>query len=197
MYSRTRSSSQWPYSACSVSSRLASSLEVLGGIVMTRYSVCPARPLPGAGNTVVRAGVLICGILRMLGGSGRSHIVTIYELPFCIVRRYRLNMTVDPRAALDRLLAALESHYTAVAGRRGPEDPAVDDAYYVLADAFGAYDDALGAVHGEALPFLLVDDEEEDDEEEDEDLAPPYREDPVPDEAFDDGPDEDQPDDDD
>lgn len=106
-------------------------------------------------------------------------------------------MTVDPRAALDRLLAALESHYTAVAGRRGPEDPAVDDAYYVLADAFGAYDDALGAAYGEALPFMLVDDDDEDEEEDDdEDLALPYREDPVPDEAFDDGSDDDGSDDD-
>lgn len=83
-------------------------------------------------------------------------------------------MTVDPRAALDRLVAALEAHYHAVVARTGDDDPAVDDAYDVLADAFEVYDDALGTVHGEATPFYLAeedDDEEfdEDDEDEDED----------------------------
>ncbi|MDM7856390.1 primosomal protein [Cellulomonas alba] len=79
-------------------------------------------------------------------------------------------MTVDPRAALDRLIAALEAHYNAIVSRRGEDDPAVDDAYDVLADAFEVYDDALGTVHGEATPFYLAeeeDDEDEDDEESD------------------------------
>ena len=51
-------------------------------------------------------------------------------------------MTVDPRAALDRLIAALEAHYTAVA-----------------------------APHGEATPFYLAeeDDDEDEDDEDDED----------------------------
>src|SRR3712207_8122731 len=70
-------------------------------------------------------------------------------------------MTVDPRAALDRFVAALEAHYHAVAARRGEDDPAVDDAYDVLADAFEVYDDALATVHGEATPFYLVDDRSE------------------------------------
>jgi hypothetical protein len=70
-------------------------------------------------------------------------------------------MTVDPRAALDRFVAALEAHYHAVATRRGEDDPAVDDAYDVLADAFEVYDDALATVHNEATPFYLVDDEDE------------------------------------
>jgi len=73
-------------------------------------------------------------------------------------------MTVDPRAALDRFVAALEAHYGAVVARRSDEDPAVDDAYDVLADAFEVYDDALGAVYGEATPFYLEDDDEEDGE---------------------------------
>ncbi len=79
-------------------------------------------------------------------------------------------MTADPRAALDRFIAALEAHYNAVAARRGEDDPAVDDAYYVLADAFEVYDEALGQVHGEATPFYLAeeDDEEDDDEDDDE-----------------------------
>ncbi|WP_129337771.1 primosomal protein [Cellulomonas endophytica] len=81
-------------------------------------------------------------------------------------------MTADPRAALDRFVAALEAHYLAVAGRQGEDDPQVDDAYDVLADAFDAYDEALGTVHNEALPFYLAEDDEEDDEADadDEDL---------------------------
>ena len=78
-------------------------------------------------------------------------------------------MTVDPRAALDRLLAALEAHFHAVSTRRGEDDPGVDDAYDVLADAFEVYDDALLRVHGETLPFFLADDDADDDEADDED----------------------------
>ena len=70
-------------------------------------------------------------------------------------------MTVDPRAALDRLIAALEAHYHAVSTRRGEDDPHVDDAYDVLADAFEVYDDALGTVHGEATPFYLAEDDDD------------------------------------
>ena len=78
-------------------------------------------------------------------------------------------MTVDPRAALDRLIATLEAHFNAVSARRADDDPAVDDAYDVLADAFEVYDDALARVHSETLPFGLLDDDSED-EDEDEDL---------------------------
>jgi hypothetical protein len=78
-------------------------------------------------------------------------------------------MTVDPRAALDRLVAALEAHYAAVVSKNGEDDPAVDDAYDVLADAFEVYDDALGTVHGEATPFYLGEDDEDDDEHDDDD----------------------------
>lgn len=78
-------------------------------------------------------------------------------------------MTVDPRAALDRLLASLEAHYYAVSTRRADDDPAVDDAYDVLADAFEVYDDALVRVHGETLPFYLADDETDDEDDLDED----------------------------
>jgi len=78
-------------------------------------------------------------------------------------------MTVDPRAALDRLLAALEAHFHAVSTRRGDDDPAVDDAYDVLADAFEVYDDALVRVHGETLPFFLADDTDDEEEQDDED----------------------------
>jgi hypothetical protein len=77
-------------------------------------------------------------------------------------------MTDDPRAALDRLVAALEAHFHAVGTRRGEDDPAVDDAYDVLADAFEVYDDALVRVHGETLPFYLADDEADEDDDLDE-----------------------------
>ena len=79
-------------------------------------------------------------------------------------------MTVDPRAALDRLIAALEAHFNAVQARHGDDDPAVDDAYDVLADAFEVYDDALGTVYGEATPFFLGEEEDDDaaDDEDDE-----------------------------
>ncbi|MGW6005359.1 primosomal protein [Oerskovia enterophila] len=76
-------------------------------------------------------------------------------------------MTADPRAALDRFIAALEAHYTAVAARRGEDDPAVDDAYYVLADAYEVYDEALAQVHGEATPFYLAEDDDDDEGDED------------------------------
>lgn len=76
-------------------------------------------------------------------------------------------MTVDPRAALDRFTAALEAHLNAVLARRGEDDPAVDDAYYVLADAFEVYDEALAVVHGEATPFYLAEDDDDDDDDDD------------------------------
>lgn len=80
-------------------------------------------------------------------------------------------MTVDPRAALDRLIAALEAHFNAVQARHGDDDPAVDDAYDVLADAFEVYDDALGTVYGEATPFYLGEEDEESEEDEDDEAA--------------------------
>ena len=82
-------------------------------------------------------------------------------------------MATDPRAALDRLIAALEAHYSAVSSPHGEDDHAVDDAYDVLADAFESYDDALGSEYGEATPFYLAEDDDgEDDDEpyEDDDL---------------------------
>ncbi|MEL7975142.1 primosomal protein [Isoptericola sp. F-RaC21] len=78
-------------------------------------------------------------------------------------------MTADPRAALDRFVAALEAHYHAVSTRRGDDDPAVDDAYEVLADAFEVYEDALAQVYSEVTPFFLDEGDDEDDEDGDED----------------------------
>jgi hypothetical protein len=84
-------------------------------------------------------------------------------------------MTSDPRAALDRLVAALEAHLQAASRRTGEADPAVVSAYQTLADAFETYDEALYAAYDEVTPFVLyedadADEDDEDDEDEDDDL---------------------------
>ena len=82
-------------------------------------------------------------------------------------------MTTEPRAALDRLIAALEAHLSAAAGRKGEADPAVVSAYQVLADAFESYDEALYDAFDEVTPFVLYDDAEDaasDEDDEDDDL---------------------------
>lgn len=78
-------------------------------------------------------------------------------------------MSDDPRAALDRLIAALEAHLVAVQQRRGEQDPAVEHAYSVLSDAFETYDESLFDSYGETTPFELFDDEDDEDLDEDED----------------------------
>jgi hypothetical protein len=78
-------------------------------------------------------------------------------------------MTTDPRAALDRLVAALEAHLAAAGRRHGEADPAVVAAYQTLADAFETYDDALYAAYDEVTPFILYDDAEDDEDSDDED----------------------------
>jgi hypothetical protein len=75
-------------------------------------------------------------------------------------------MTSDPRAALDRLVAALEAHLQAASRRTGEADPAVASAFHTLADAFTAYDESLYAAFDEVTPFVLYD-EAEDDEDDD------------------------------
>ena len=81
-------------------------------------------------------------------------------------------MTSDPRAALDRLVAALEAHLQAASRRHGEADPAVVAAYQTLADAFETYDEALYTAYDEVTPFVLyedAEDEDDDDAEDDED----------------------------
>jgi len=88
-----------------------------------------------------------------------------------ITNRYGHAMTTEPRAALDRLIAALEAHLSAAAGRKGEADPAVVSAYQVLADAFESYDEALYDAYDEVTPFVLYDDAEDaSDDEDDDDL---------------------------
>ncbi len=84
------------------------------------------------------------------------------------MNRYGRAMTTDPRAALDRLVAALEVHLDAAGRRRGEADPAVVSAYQALADAFELYDEALYTTYDEVTPFVLYDDEADDDEDDDE-----------------------------
>ena len=82
-------------------------------------------------------------------------------------------MTTEPRAALDRLIAALEAHLHAASNRQGEADPSVVAAYQTLADAFESYDEALYDTFDEVTPFVLYDDAEDardDEDDEDEDL---------------------------
>jgi hypothetical protein len=83
-------------------------------------------------------------------------------------------MTSDPRAALERLVAALEAHLQAASRRTGEADPAVVAAYQTLADAFETYDEALYAAYDEVTPFVLYEEAEEDEDDdlddEDDDL---------------------------
>lgn len=78
-------------------------------------------------------------------------------------------MANDPRAALDRLIAAFEAHYDAVAAAQDSDAPAVVAAANTLMDAFDTYDDALFTGFGVDTPFdIYSDDDDEDDDEDDE-----------------------------
>jgi hypothetical protein len=77
-------------------------------------------------------------------------------------------MSIDPRVALESLTSALQEHLAAAAARRGDGDPAVEAAFFAVADAFEVYDDALYETYGEVTPLEVIDDDgDEDDEEED------------------------------
>jgi hypothetical protein len=78
-------------------------------------------------------------------------------------------MTTEPRAALDRLIAALEAHLAAAGRREGEADPAVVSAYQTLADAFEEYDEALYDAYDEVTPFVLYDEAEDAAEDADDD----------------------------
>lgn len=82
-------------------------------------------------------------------------------------------MNIDPRIALSGLTNALEEHLSTAVNRRGEDDPAVETAFYGIADAFEAYEDALFAATGEVTPLDLYDedaDEVDDVLDEDDDL---------------------------
>lgn len=76
-------------------------------------------------------------------------------------------MSIDPRVALQSLTAALEEHLVAVSARRGAGDPAVEAAFFAVADAFEVYDDSLYEAYGEVTPLQVMEDDSDEDEEED------------------------------
>ncbi|MCT2007243.1 hypothetical protein M3C74_03545 [Micrococcus lylae] len=74
-------------------------------------------------------------------------------------------MSTDPRLALEALVAAFNEHLVAVQNSRGEDDPAVEAAFFSIADAFEAYEDALYASTGEVTPLEVFGDDDDDDEE--------------------------------
>jgi len=66
-------------------------------------------------------------------------------------------MAQEPRFALQQFIAALERHHEAVTMRRSDEDPAVQNAYELLKNAFLDYEESLEASFGEWLPFEEAD----------------------------------------
>ncbi|GER22080.1 hypothetical protein NCCP1664_05770 [Zafaria cholistanensis] len=80
-------------------------------------------------------------------------------------------MSTDPRVALQALVSSLEEHLSAVASRRGAQDPSVEAAFFAIADAFEEYEDALYEAYGEVTPLELYEDNEEELEDDAEDDA--------------------------
>ena len=85
-----------------------------------------------------------------------------------------MSMSIDPRVALEAFVSALHEHLAAATGKRSDDDPALESAYFNIADAFDAYEDALYAATGE-----------DDDDEDDDDLDDDDSEDADHDEEFD------------
>ena len=130
-------------------------------------------------------------------------------------------MTVDPRAALERLIAALERHFESASSTRDPDHPMVIAAAQDLAEAFDDYDEALYEATEVATPLAIYgddfdgheneegspgvyagldsdeydDEDDEDDEDEDEDSDDEDEDDEDEDEDSDDEDDDDSDDD--
>jgi hypothetical protein len=68
-------------------------------------------------------------------------------------------MAQDARIALQQFIASLERHFEAISSRRGAEDPAVEQAYFRIEDAFLNYEEALGEKFEEYLPIALAEDD--------------------------------------
>ncbi|MFC7402352.1 hypothetical protein [Citricoccus sp. GCM10030269] len=86
-------------------------------------------------------------------------------------------MSIDPRVALEALVSALEEHLAAATGKRDDDDPAVESAFFNVADSFEAYEDALYAATGEFTPLDVYDDDDDDDgddtvDDDEDDLEP-------------------------
>jgi hypothetical protein len=67
-------------------------------------------------------------------------------------------MAQDPRLALQQFIAALERHFEAMTSRHGSDDPAVNQTYLQLEDAFLNYEEAVEEKFEELLPFELAED---------------------------------------
>lgn len=78
-------------------------------------------------------------------------------------------MSIDPREALNRLIAALEHHYDIAQNSEIVQEAALEGAEDRLQDAFFTYDDVLFTDFGVELPFELLDDDDDDDDFDDED----------------------------
>jgi len=76
-------------------------------------------------------------------------------------------MTVDPRAALEQLIAALERHLEAANASRDPDHPMVMAAAQDLAEAFDDYDEALYEATEVATPLAIYGDDFDGHEDED------------------------------
>lgn len=74
-------------------------------------------------------------------------------------------MNNNPHTELDRLITALKNHLTAVTNRNGEHDPAIDEAYVEIANAFETYENALFKEHNEVTPLAVYGDDDEDLEE--------------------------------
>lgn len=79
-------------------------------------------------------------------------------------------MSTDPRVSLEALISALQEHLAAATNKRGDDDPALEHAYYALADAFEAYEDALYDATAEVTPLDIF--EDDDDDADDDDFEP-------------------------
>ena len=77
-------------------------------------------------------------------------------------------MTVEPRAALERLITALERHYEAAGSTKDPDHPLVAAAAQDLAEAFDDYDEALFDATEVATPLAVYGDDFDGHEDEDE-----------------------------
>lgn len=86
-------------------------------------------------------------------------------------------MNIDPRVALEALVSAFEEHLAASTGKRDDDDPAVESAFFRVADSFEAYEDALYAATGEFTPLDVYEDDDDDEDDDrgdddDDDLEP-------------------------
>jgi hypothetical protein len=68
-------------------------------------------------------------------------------------------MALEPRIALQQLIASLEKHLEAVLAKRGPDDSSVEQAYFQLEDAFLNYEESLDENCQEDLPIVVAEDE--------------------------------------